>query len=406
MLAEDIEAGGGDLKIRQSDVAKFEVGVNLATTPGKVVFRNETMELLQYAPTTETVLKRPLLICPPWINKFYVLDLNPEKSFIRWCGRAGPDRLRASPGSIPTSASATRASRNTCARGPSPRSTRSARSPARRRSRAIGYCVGGTLLGGHARLHGGQGRQAASPRATLFTTQVDFANAGDLKVFVDEEQIQTVERKMAEHGYLAGSKMAAAFNMLRSQDLIWPYVVSNYVRGKQPTAFDLLYWNSDSTRMPAENHSFYLRNCYLENNLSKGEMEVGGVRLDLGKVTGADLQSRHARGPYRAGEIGLRRLGPVRRAGALRAGRVGPHRRRRQPAGEARNTNTGPAGRPRALRGLARQGRGASGLVVAAIGSPGSTAQAPERIPATRRKPGGRRKTLGDAPGEYVKVRA
>ena len=270
MLAEDIEAGGGDLKIRQSDASKFEVGRNLAITPGKVIFQNELMQLIQYAPATETVLKTPLLIVPPWINKFYVLDLTPEKSFINWCVDQGltvfviswvnPDeRLRRR-----------RASRTTCARARSPRSTRSSRRPARSKVHAIGYCVGGTLLAiTLAYMAAKSDDRIAS--ATLFAAQVDFTHAGDLKVFVDEEQLEALEERMAERGYLEGKKMATAFNMLRSNDLIWPYVINNYLRGKAPLPFDLLYWNSDATRMPAANHSFYLRNCYLEQHADQGQ---------------------------------------------------------------------------------------------------------------------------------------
>jgi len=283
MLAEDIAAGQGDLKLRQSDASKFEVGVNLALTPGKVVFRNQTMELLQYAPATETVYQRPLLICPPWINKFYILDLNPEKSFIRWCVEQGLTVFVISwvnPGPEQRRKGFAEYMRE----GPLAALDEIRKITGETDVSAIGYCVGGTLLSVTLGWMAAQGdRRIAS--ATLFATQVDFTHAGDLKVFVDEEQIQAVERKMAEHGYLAGSKMAAAFNMLRSQDLIWPYVVNNYVRGKQPFPFDLLYWNSDSTRMPEANHSFYLRYCYLENRLSRGRMEIDGAPVDLKKVT-------------------------------------------------------------------------------------------------------------------------
>ena len=148
----------------------------------------------------------------------------------------------------------------------------------------IGYCVGGTLLAVTLALMARTGDKRAAT-ATFFTTQVDFTHAGDLKVFVDEEQIERVERSMATKGYLEGARMANAFNLLRSRDLVWPYVVDNYMKGKNPLPFDLLYWNSDSTRMPAANHSFYLRNCYLENRLTSGSMEIGGQKLDLSDVT-------------------------------------------------------------------------------------------------------------------------
>jgi polyhydroxyalkanoate synthase len=263
MLAEDIAAGRGDLKIRQSRSEMFEVGRNLALTPGKVIFENELMQLIQYAASTQTVLKRPVLIAPPWINKFYILDLMPEKSFIKWCVDQGLTVLRD---------------------GPLAALDVIERATGEREVNAIGYCVGGTLLAATL-AYTASTRDQRIASATLFAAQVDFTHAGDLKVFVDEEQIAAREREMSERGYLEGKKMATAFNLLRSNDLIWPYVINNYLKGKEPAPFDLLYWNSDATRMPAANHSFYLRNCYLENRLSKGEMVIGGKKLDLKSVT-------------------------------------------------------------------------------------------------------------------------
>ena len=222
MLAEDIAAGQGELKIRQSDPSKFQVGVNIADMPGKVIFRNELIELIQYEPTTETVLKRPLLIVPPWINKFYILDLNREKSFIRWAVGQGltvfciswvnPDERHADKGfaeymhegifaALDAIQDATR----------------------ERKVTTIGYCVGGTLLAIALAYMAATGDDRIDS-ATFFTTQVDFTHAGDLKVFVDEEQLEAVEDMMQKRGYLEGSRMANAFNMLRPNDLIWPYV--------------------------------------------------------------------------------------------------------------------------------------------------------------------------------------
>ena len=281
-LAEDIAAGGGELKIRQSDAESFKVGRNLATTPGKVVFQNELMQLIQYAPATETVLKPPLLIVPPWINKFYVLDLTPEKSFIKWCVDHGltvfviswvnPDARLAQMGF-----------EDYMRQGPLAALDAIKQATGESKVHAIGYCVGGTLLA-IALAYMAAKRDARIASATFFAAQVDFTHAGDLKVFVDEEQLQAVEKRMAERGYLEGKKMANAFNMLRSNDLIWPYVINNYLRGKTPMAFDLLYWNSDATRMPAANHAYYLRKCYFENALITNKMEIAGVKLDLGKV--------------------------------------------------------------------------------------------------------------------------
>jgi poly[(R)-3-hydroxyalkanoate] polymerase subunit PhaC len=282
MLAEDIEAGGGDLKIRQSDSSMFEVGRNLAVTPGKVVYQNDLMQLIQYAPTTGEVLARPLLIVPPWINKFYILDLTPEKSFIKWCVDRGltvfviswvnPDERQAQKGFD-----------DYMREGPLAALDAIKTATGASKVNAIGYCVGGTLLAiTLAYLAAKRDERIAS--ATFFAAQTDFTFAGDLQVFVDEEQIAALENQMRGRGYLDGKSMARAFNLLRSNDLIWPYVINNYLKGKAPFPFDLLYWNSDATRMPAANHSFYLRNCYLDNRLAKGEMVVGGTKLDLKNV--------------------------------------------------------------------------------------------------------------------------
>ncbi|WP_423331491.1 PHA/PHB synthase family protein [Rhizobium wenxiniae] len=283
MLTEDVIAGGGHLQLRQTDATRFSVGNNLAITPGKVVARNELCEIIQYAPSTETVFRRPLVIVPPWINKFYILDLTPEKSFIKWCVDQGhtvfviswvnPDRDHAAKDwesyiregidfALDTAEKAT----------------------GEKQVNAIGYCVGGTLLSATLAWHA-QKKDTRIASATLLTAQVDFAEAGELKVFVDEEQLAVIEAQMKASGYLAASQMAAAFNLLRSSELIWPYVVNNYLKGKEPMPFDLLYWNSDSTRVAAANHSYYLRNCYLDNALSAGQMKLGGGAIDLRDIT-------------------------------------------------------------------------------------------------------------------------
>ena len=282
MLAEDIVAGGGDIKIRQSDANAFKVGQNLALTPGKVIFQNALMQLIQYEPATEQVLKRPLLIVPPWINKFYVLDLTPDKSFIKWCVDQGitvfviswvnPDEKLAAMGF-----------EDYMKLGPLAALDAIEEATGEAEVNAIGYCVGGTLLA-VTLAYMATKRDARIASATFFAAQVDFAHAGDLKVFVDEEQLQAIEQRMAERGYLDSQKMATAFNLLRSNDLIWPYVINNYLKGKTPMPFDLLFWNSDSTRLPAANHAFYLRKCYFENALTRGKMELDGVKLDLKKI--------------------------------------------------------------------------------------------------------------------------
>ncbi|MFG1479410.1 class I poly(R)-hydroxyalkanoic acid synthase [Xanthobacter sp. V4C-4] len=282
-LTEDLVEGGGSLKIRQTDMTAFELGRNLALTPGKVIYENELMQLIQYAPTTASVKKTPVLIVPPWINKFYILDLTPEKSLVKWLVDQGltvfviswvnPDQRLAAKGFDDYMRDGIMAALDTVAIA-----------SGERRVHTMGYCVGGTLLAATLAYMAETGDDRIAS-TTFLTTQIDFTHAGDLKVFVDEAQIEVIERKMKEMGYLEGSKMAAAFNLLRSNDLIWPYVVNNYMKGKAPFPFDLLFWNADSTRMPAANHSYYLRNCYLSNNIAKGKAELAGVKLDMHKVS-------------------------------------------------------------------------------------------------------------------------
>src|ERR1700728_1581866 len=282
MLAEDIRAGSGHLKIRQSDSSMFEVGRNLAVTPGKVIYQNELMQLLQYAPSTETVLKRPLLIVPPWINKYYVLDLTPEKSFIKWCVDQGLTVFCIS-WVNPDARLAEKSFDDYMEHGPLAALDAIKQATGEDKVHAIGYCVGGTLLAiTLAAMAARHDERIVS--ATLFASQVDFTYAGDLKVFVDEEQIEALEKRMSERGYLESKSMATVFNLLRSNDLLWPYVINNYLKGKAPFPFDLLYWNSDATRLPAANHSFYLRNCYLDNKLSQGKVSIDGTPIDLKAV--------------------------------------------------------------------------------------------------------------------------
>ncbi|MCK1395947.1 class I poly(R)-hydroxyalkanoic acid synthase [Bradyrhizobium sp. 1] len=282
MLAEDIAAGKGTLKIRQSNPDNLVVGVNMATTRGKVIYQNEMMQLIQYSPTTENVLRTPLLIIPPWINKFYILDLKPEKSYIKWCVDQGitvfviswvnPDKRLGG-----------KSWEDYMKEGVLTAMDVIERATGELKVHTAGYCVGGTMLATTLAWLAEKRRQRVAS-ATFFAAQVDFTHAGDLLVFVDEEQIAALEQDMKAAGVLEGSKMAMAFNMLRSNDLIWSYVVSNYLKGQQPSAFDLLHWNSDATRMTASNHSYYLRNCYLENRLSTGTMVLDNTLLDLSKV--------------------------------------------------------------------------------------------------------------------------
>jgi len=282
MLAEDIEAGHGTLRIRQSDPGNLEVGVNMATTPGKVIFQNELMQLIQYAPATESVLRTPLLIVPPWINKFYILDLKPDKSFIKWCVDQGVTVFVIS-WVNPDKSLGAKTWEDYMKEGPLAAMDAIERVTGEMKVHTMGYCVGGTMLATTLAWLADK-RRVRVTSATFLAAQVDFTHAGDLLVFVDEEQISAIESDMRASGVLEGAKMAMAFNMLRSNDLIWSYVVSNYLKGKPPSSFDLLHWNSDATRMPAANHSYYLRNCYLENRLSSGSMVLDNTLLDLSKV--------------------------------------------------------------------------------------------------------------------------
>jgi polyhydroxyalkanoate synthase len=241
------------------------------------------MQLIQYEPTTEQVLKRPLLIVPPWINKYYILDLSPEKSFVKWAVDHGQTVFVIS-WVNPEKELAGKSFEDYMREGILEALGAVEQATGERAIHALGYCVGGTLLAATlaylATTHDSRVKSA-----TFLTAQVDFSQAGDLQVFMDEDQVAAIERDMARYGYLDGHKMAAAFNLLRSNDLIWPYIVDVYMKGKTPLPFDLLYWNSDSTRIPAANHSFYLRRCYINNDLSQRRIQIGGVPLDLSKVT-------------------------------------------------------------------------------------------------------------------------
>jgi polyhydroxyalkanoate synthase len=283
LLAEDMEAGRSLLTPRQTAADAFKLGVNLATTPGKVIFQNDICQVVQYAQATEKVLKRPLLIVPPWINKFYVLDLTPEKSLIRWLVQHGHTVFVIS-WVNPDKRHAEKSFEHYMQEGILAALDVVEKATGERKMNAMGYCVGGTLLAVTL------GYMAATKddriaSATLLTAQIDFEFSGDLKIFADAERIANLEAGMQKTGYLEGAKMATAFNLLRSNELIWPYVVNNYLKGKDPLPFDLLHWNADATRMPSANHSFYLRNCYLENKLSKGEMAIADKKIDLKKVT-------------------------------------------------------------------------------------------------------------------------
>lgn len=279
-LVRDLEMGEGKLKISMADTNAFKVGQNIGVTPGKVVFRNELIELLQYAPTTETVARRPLIIVPPWINKFYILDLTPQNSFIRWAVEQGQTVFVVS-WKNPDGSYRDKSFEDYMFEGPLAAVCAALEQTGEDECNIIGYCIGGTLVScmlawmknkGDSRIHS----------ATFLTTLLDFEDAGDLKIFTDEEQIRSIEQQMDEPGYLDGRAMATTFNMLRANDLIWSFVVNNYLLGRDPFPFDLLYWNSDSTRMPKAMHSFYLRRMYLCNDLIRpGTVTIGDVPIDL-----------------------------------------------------------------------------------------------------------------------------
>ena len=281
-LAHDLERSGSLLNISQTDVEAFEVGRNVATAPGKVVFQNDIIQLIQYAPSTESVYARPLLIVPPWINKFYILDLGPQKSFIRFAVSKGFTVFVVS-WVNPDERLAHKTFENYMNEGILAATDAVKRETGTDQVNVIGYCVGGTLLGTTLAYLAARGEEPFSS-ATFFAAQVDFTKAGDLMLFIDDAQLKSLEEMMAERGYLDGARMATVFNMLRPKDLIWPYIVNNYMLGKKPFPFDLLFWNQDSTRMTPANHRFYLREFYHENKLARGQLTIGNVKLDLGKV--------------------------------------------------------------------------------------------------------------------------
>jgi polyhydroxyalkanoate synthase len=282
MLAEDMKKSGDLLKVSQTDTTAFEVGRNLATTPGKVVFQNEIFQLIQYAPTTDQVREIPLLIIPPWINKYYILDLTPAKSLIKFIVDQGFTVFMVS-WINPDTALAHKSFEDYMQEGILTAADAVRRETGVDKINVVGYCVGGTLLATTLAYLAARGEDLFNS-ATFLATQVDFTHAGDLLLFTDEEQLEGLNELMSERGYLDGSRMANVFNMLRPRDLIWPYIVNNYLLGKKPFPFDLLYWNQDSTRMAATNHNFYLREFYNHNCLAAGNMSIAGTRLDVHKV--------------------------------------------------------------------------------------------------------------------------
>ena len=280
----DLEKNEGNFRISMTDENAFTLGENIAATPGAVVYENDLMQLIQYEPTTKQVYKTPLLLIPAWINKYYILDLTAERSYIKWAtdlgytvfviawvnpdeklGRKGfDDYLKEGPLAALDVIDAICKTKQTS---------------------IVGYCLGGTLTSILLSYLHNIGEESRVSSATYLTTLVDFADAGEIAVFIDETQLDALEGRMSERGYLEASEMATTFNMLRANDLIWSFMVNNYLLGKQPFPFDLLYWNADSTRMPATMHAFYLRNMYQKNNLIKpGGITILGQPINLSKI--------------------------------------------------------------------------------------------------------------------------
>ena len=401
-LIADIERGRGELAIRQS-ADGFVIGENIATAPGKVVFRNRLIELLQFSPTTAEVYERPLLIFPPWINKFYILDLRPENSFIRWLvdqgytvfvvSWANPDSELAQMGfedymrdgvfaALEAVKDATGVEDPNC----------------------VGYCIGGTLLAATlAYMAVKQDHRVHS--ATFWAAQTDFSEAGDLSVFVDEAQLEALEEQMKETGgVLNGAKMAGTFNMLRANDLIWSFVINNYMLGKAPMPFDLLYWNSDTTRMPEKLHLSYLRQCYKDNALAMGKMVLDGIKLDLSKVK-VPVYLQSAREDHIAPANSVFKAtklfgGPVRFIVAGSGHIAGvinpPSAKKYQYWTNSKKTETLEGWRKGASEHAGSWWPDWDKWLAKLSG---------DKIPA--RHPGdGKLKVLGDAPGDYVKVKA
>lgn len=283
-FASDLAKGGGQLTISQTEAEKFKVGENVATAPGKVVFRNELFELLQFSPATETVFETPLLIFPPWINKFYILDLRPENSMIRWLAAQGVTVFVVS--WVNPSAELAERDLEAYMRTGFYEAVKQAKlQSGTEQVNTVGYCIGGTLLGCTLAHMAAKG-DTSIRSATFFAAQQDFSEAGDLLLFTNEEWLKDLATRMdAAGGVLPGAAMADTFNSLRANDLIWSFFVNNYLMGKDPAPFDLLFWNSDQTRMPKALHLQYLRKFYQENSLAKGELVLDTVRLNLKNVT-------------------------------------------------------------------------------------------------------------------------
>ncbi|MEP9403443.1 class I poly(R)-hydroxyalkanoic acid synthase [Sphingomonas sp. VNH70] len=400
-MLSDIARG----QMTQSDTSAFELGRNVATTPGKVIKRTPLYELIHYAPTTEKVGAVPLLIFPPWINRFYILDLTPEKSFIRWAVEQGLSVFvvswRSADASMKDVTWDDYVVRGQIDAIDTVREVLGVESV-----HTIGYCVAGTTLAATLALLAARGEAAKVATATFFTAQVDFADAGELSLFVDDDQLNLI-RQIGQEGYLDGRYMAATFNLLRGRDLIWNYVTNNYLLGNDYTPFDLLHWNADVTNLPAQWHLGYLTDLYRDNRLAQaGSMVVDGTPIDLSVVqTPAYVQAGredHIAPPESVWKITDHFTGPLRfvLAGSGHiAGVVNP------PSAQKYQywTNDHPAESLAAFVAGAKETRGSwwpdwRAWIRAADG---------EEVPAdgARIPGGGAMPALADAPGDYVRTR-
>jgi polyhydroxyalkanoate synthase len=402
-LLSDLERGKGRLHIKMTDLDAFQVGENIGVSPGKVVYQNDLMQLIQYAPTTEKVLKRPLLIGPPWINKFYILDLRPRNSFVRWAVSQGHTVFVIS-WVNPSSKLAEKGFEDYMSEGYLAALDAIEAATGEREINAIGYCLGGTLLGATLAYMAANGDDRIKS-ATFFVSMLDFAESGELGVFIDEEQLRTLEGKMSRRGYLEGTEMATTFNLLRANDLIWSFVVNNYLMGNEPFPFDLLYWNSDSTRMPAKMHSFYLRKMYQENLLAtQGGISLNGVPIDLGKIKipAYFLSTREDHiAPWKSTYRGTQLLGGKKRfvlaASGHIAGVVNPPEGGKYSHWVNTSLPTDPEAWFHGATEIAGSWWADWQRWVTALGKE----QVPARVPGD-----GKLAVIEDAPGSYVKVRA
>ena len=284
-LLDDLKKGKGELAIKMVDPNAFELGKDVATTDGKVVYQNELMQLIQYQPTTKSVLETPLLIIPPWINKYYILDLTPRNSFIKWAIDQGHTVFVIS-WVNPDARHSHKTFDDYLVEGPLAALDVIDKRCKTNTTNLVGYCLGGTLTAVLLGWLKSNKQEKRVNSTTFFTSMIDFNEPGELGVFVDPEGVDALEKRMASKGYLEASEMASTFNMLRSNDLIWSFVVNNYLLGKDPVPFDLLFWNSDATRMPAKMHSYYLRNMYIHNKLREPKgLTIAGRSIDLSTVT-------------------------------------------------------------------------------------------------------------------------